>query len=367
MGIIIFIIVLSVLVIVHELGHFIAAKRAGVRVDEFGLGFPPKMVTLFKQGETAFTLNWIPFGGFVKIFGENYDSESNFTLQQKKKFTEVSKVWQVVILVAGVTFNMILAWLLFSGSFMIGMPYSVENELGARVSEPRLTIVSVMSDSPAFRAGLKTGDIVTNFGYKDESRNVILQKIDPDTLSSFISQSGEPIELHIKRGGFDSIIELTPTENVASRRFVIGISMDMVGILKLPPHTALWEGAKITLVMFKETVKGLGSLLFDAVRGRADLSQVTGPVGIVGIVGDASILGFVYILTLTAFISINLAIINLVPIPSLDGGRVLFVIIEAIKGSPISTRVFNAANSISFVLLILAMILITIRDVGNLF
>lgn len=380
MAIIFFLIVLSVLVIVHEAGHFIAAKKAGVRVDEFGLGFPPKAFKLFRKWNTDFTLNWIPFGGFVKIFGENYDENQPHVrhgtspmsdmglgqnLGQEKHFTQVSKVWQVIILAAGVTFNVLLAWLLFSTSFLIGMPYSVDNDLGSRVSNAEVTIISVLPESPAEMAGLKSGDVVVGFSRSDTPADGAM--VTPEALSSFISESDEEVILKIKRGRsiFETAVE--PSEMVVDGRYAIGINMDMVGTLQLPFLEAFWEGAKTTYYMIINTVKGLSALLFDAVRGRADLSQVTGPVGIVGIVGEASILGFVYILTLTAFISINLAVINLLPFPSLDGGRILFVIIEVVKGKPVSPRVFNAINSVSFALLILVMLLITVRDVSNLF
>lgn len=366
MSLIIFIIILSVLVFVHEMGHFIAAKRAGVRVDEFGIGFPPKMLNLFKVGETQFSLNWIPFGGFVKIFGENPDVEvmqMSSPALGSKKLTEVSKKWQVVILAAGVGFNFLLAWILISVGFAIGLPYSTDNKLGNLVKDPQLMIVSILSESPALEAGLKSGDIIRSISRDGE----VLENINGESVSQFVNKSGDKVHLEITRSGQVHNFEIIPSEKVLDGRFALGISMDTVGTLRLPIHLSLWEGAKTSISLFKETVKGISSLALAAIRGKADLSQVTGPVGIVGIVGDASDLGFIYILTLTAFISINLAVINLIPFPSLDGGRILFVIIEAIKGSPVNPRVLNWANTLGFALLIFLMIAITIRDVGNLF
>lgn len=359
MPILIFIIILSVLVFIHEMGHFLAAKKAGVRVDEFGIGFPPKIIDLFKRGETQFTLNWIPFGGFVKIFGENPNEENNV----ERSFQKVSKRWQVVILAAGVTFNFLLAWILLSLGFMTGLPYSVENKLGSQVINPELMVVNVLPGSPAFEVGLKSGDVIKSISRQSEALN----NISGESVSEFISQSGEPLNLEVERGGAIQNFEITPSEKILDGRFALGISMDTVGTLRLPTHLAFWEGMKTSVSLLTETVKGIGLLIIDAVRGRADLSQVTGPVGIVGIVSDASQLGFIYILTLTAFISINLAVINLVPFPSLDGGRILFCLIEAIKGSPVHPRIFNWANTLGFAFLIFLMIAITIRDVGNLF
>ena len=267
-----------------------------------------------------------------------------------------------MILAAGVVFNFLLAWLLISVGFLIGMPYSIENELGARVENAQLMVVHVLPDSPALTAGLQSGDII-----KSIARDEVLNEITPDAVSEFINKSGEEVTLKIERNGVLQYFQIMPSESVIDGRFALGISMDEVGTLRLPLHLALWHGIKTSISLLTETVKGLVNLLFDAVRGRGDLSQITGPVGIVGIVGDASALGFVYILTLSAFISINLAVINLLPFPSLDGGRILFVLIEAIKGSPVNPRIFNWANTVGFALLILLMITITIRDIGNLF
>ncbi|MEK9185151.1 MAG: M50 family metallopeptidase, partial [Patescibacteria group bacterium] len=266
-------------------------------------------------------------------------------------------------LAAGVTFNFLLAWLLISLGFFIGMPYSTENELGAKVQNPGLMIINVLPESPAFTAGLKSGDIITSISRKGE----MLAKIEPDKVSEFVNKSSDKINLQILRNGKRESFEIGPSENVLDGRFALGISMDTVGKLSLPLHLAFWHGVKTSISLLSETTKGLASLIIDAFRGRADISQITGPVGIVGIVGDASQLGFVYILTLAAFISINLAVINLLPFPSLDGGRILFVLIEAIKGSPVNPRFFNLANTIGFALLILLMLTITIRDIGNLF
>ena len=160
LSVIIFVVVLGVLVFVHELGHFLIAKKAGVRVDEFGFGYPPRAMTIGRRWGTLFTLNWIPFGGFVKIFGENYEEGDG-------GFTQVSKKWQAAILAAGVTFNIIFAWLLFSLGFLIGLPTSVENDFGAEVKNPVLTITGLLADSPAQRSGLKTGDKIKEISLPD--------------------------------------------------------------------------------------------------------------------------------------------------------------------------------------------------------
>jgi regulator of sigma E protease len=170
MTFLIFLIILGVLVFVHELGHFLVAKRAGVRVDEFGFGYPPRALKIGEKWGTLFTLNWIPFGGFVKILGENYEEDSPQKLASPesprvalagstrlsssqvsagKSFTQVSKKWQAAMLVAGITFNILFAWLLFSLGFMIGLPTPVDNNFGGEVKNPALTITGLLDSSPA--------------------------------------------------------------------------------------------------------------------------------------------------------------------------------------------------------------------------
>lgn len=359
MTIIIFIIVLGVLILVHEMGHFLVAKRAGVKVDEFGFGYPPRLWKIGTWRGTELTINWIPFGGFVKIFGENYTSPPNPSSRAGEgsyAFTEISKKWQAAILVAGVFFNFLFAWFLLSLSFMIGVPAPVENDFGGAVTDPRLTIVSVLPESPAALAGLKSGDKILNFN-------------SPDGFIDSVSRS-DSIDLKISRGGKIIDSNIRPVEGVIAGeqdRKAIGVSLDMVGTLKLSTAKSFVEGGKTAAELTYLTAKGIVNLIIDGVRGRADLSQVTGPVGIVGLVGDASRLGFTYLLTFTALISINLAVINLLPFPALDGGRLVIVVVEAIKRSPVNAKAVNWINSIGFVLLILLMILITFRDITRLF
>lgn len=375
MTIIIFIIILGLLVLVHELGHFLAAKKAGVRVEEFGFGYPPRALIIGRKWGTIFSLNWIPFGGFVKIFGENYEEAESLKLKAKSEnsptsnpqplsFVEISKKWQALILVAGVTFNLLFAWLLFSLGFLIGLPTPVENDFGATVTDPVLTIIEVLPDSPADLAGLKSGDKIQSiYTAKGETRGVF----DSAEISTLISQSEGEVQLMVLRGSKPLSFDIIPVDGLVDDKKAIGISMDMVGTLTLPLHQAFYEGGKTTYRLTQLTVAGLADLLVDAIRGEADTASVTGPIGIVGLVGDASRLGFTYLITFTALISINLAIINLVPFPALDGGRLLFVAIEALTRRPINKNFAQVANTTGFALLIGLMIFVTYRDIVKLF
>jgi regulator of sigma E protease len=365
MTFIIFLIILGVLVFVHEFGHFLMAQKAGVKVEEFGFGYPPRALKIGKRWGTLFTLNWIPFGGFVKIFGENYEEDIFQSSDLKNlRFTEVGKKWQAAILASGITFNIIFAWLLFSLGFMIGLPTPVENDFGAAVRNPALTIVGVIADSPAQKAGLKTGDKIKEVSLLNGE---ILKNLKPENVSDFINKSSGLVWIQINRGGKNLNFKVAPETGIVEGKKIIGIDMDMVGTLSLPMPKAVYEGGRATFKITYLTVGGLLNLIKEAVRGRADISQVTGPVGIIGLVGDASQLGFAYLITFAALISINLAIVNLIPFPALDGGRILFVAIEGITRKTINPKIAHILNTIGFALLIILMLIVTYRDVLKLF
>jgi regulator of sigma E protease len=366
MSIVIFLIILLVLVIVHEAGHFFTAKKFGIRVDEFGFGFPPKLFG-YKYGETEYTFNLLPLGGFVKIFGESPDDENTNGPDKARSFINKPKWQQALVLFAGVFANFILAWLLFSVGFMSGLPTSVGSSPdGQELRDVNLVVVSVVPDSPAMSAGLRSGDKI--FSLTSEGLNI--EDVNPDTLKKLVvSNEGKEIQIGFSRGLIDRInyINITPIASKEGGEAMIGIAMDQIGTLKLPFFSALSEGMSLTLSVTKATAVGLYGLVSDAVRGKGSLDSVTGPVGLVSIVGDAYSFGFVYLMSFAALISVNLAIINLVPFPALDGGRLLFLLIEKIKGSPISPKIANIANTIGFGILILLMIIITFHDVVKLF
>ncbi len=365
MSIIIFIIILAVLILVHELGHFIVAVKSGIKVSEFGIGFPPRLKKLFRWRETDFTLNAIPFGGFVKIFGENPDEESISGPDSARSFVNKSKWIQSLVLVAGVSFNIIFAWLLISAGFMSGLPTPVDYGGPGKIENARVIITSVTKDSPAEKANLKTGDAIVSI---TAGKNILSAPLSPENVSEFIKNSGdEKIDIVYTRGETELRSSVQPIGGIVENKKAIGISMDLIGILHLPFYQAFWEGAKTTVSLLQAIVVGLYGFLRDIVLGRGGFSQVAGPVGIVGMVGDVSHLGFIYLLSFTAFISLNLAVINLLPFPALDGGRLLFVFIEAIRRKPISVRVANTCNGIGFSLLILLMIAVTVHDVIKLF
>lgn len=366
MSIIIFVVILLVLVLVHEFGHFFTAKKFGIRVDEFGFGFPPKLFGI-KKGETEYTFNLLPIGGFVKIFGENPDEENTTGPDASRSFVNKPKWQQAVVLFAGIFANFLLAWFLFSIGFMSGLPTSVGSEpSGQKLSDVNLVVTSILQKSPAENAGLKVGDKIINLkNGKDFTTDV-----SSESVRTFIVESdGKEIDVGYLRGKDVEIktVKLIPVKSPNDGKFAIGISMDMIGTAKLSFFSSISEGMKLTLSMTKNTVLGLYTLIKGAIMGKGSMASVTGPVGMVGIVGDAYQFGFVYLLSFAALISINLAIINLMPFPALDGGRLFFLLIEKIKGSRLNPKITNTANMIGFSLLILLMVVITYHDVVKLF
>lgn len=371
MSILIFLVVLIVLILVHELGHFLVAKACGIRVDEFGLGFPPKIAGV-KYGETTYSINWIPFGGFVKIFGENPDDESISGPGASRSMVNKPKWMQILVLIAGISFNIIFAWLLISFGFMSGLPTSVSSYPNVNFTDAKIVVTNVLPGSPAEKARLKSGDVIMSMtaGTGVNTRVLIVgaSSTDVSVVQNFIAESAnQPITFEIAEGKNVSEIVATPVEGVIEDKVALGIGLDTIGTLQLPIHQALYQGALLTWDLTKVIAVGLVTFLKDIFIAKADLAQVTGPVGIVGLVGDAANLGFIYLLSFTSFISINLAVINLLPFPALDGGRILFVIIEAIKRSPIKPKVANTLNAIGFGLLILLMLVITFHDILKIF
>lgn len=366
LNILLFVAVLAILILVHEFGHFIVAKKSGIRVDEFGLGFPPKLWGK-KFGETTYTLNAIPFGGFVKIFGEDPNNENTNGPDRLRSFVHKPRYIEALVLVAGVAFNFLFACILLSVGFMVGMPSSIDEGYVGYAKDSHILITKVGENSPAEAADLKVGDTIVSVVGDDSALQDT--SLTPANIQQFIStHAGTKIALMYKREGETKTVFLTPVANAIEGRTepAIGIAMDQVGTVVLPIHLAIVEGFKFAGSLFLETVKGLYHLISGIFTGHGNLSQVTGPVGIVGMVGEASRMGFIYLVTFTSLISINLTVINLLPFPALDGGRLLFVVIEAVKRSPINPRISNTLNYAGFAILLALMAVVTFHDVFKL-
>jgi regulator of sigma E protease len=367
MYILIFIIILAVLVFVHELGHFLTAKWSGIRVDEFAVGFPPRIAS-FTKGETKYALGLIPFGGYVKIFGEDYEDANSDELKESpdKARSFIGKPWyiQCMVLLAGITFNIIFAWLLLSASFMVGMPAPADYQGQGQVQNAVTTVTSVQANSPAAAAGLTPGDNIIAISAGGDT----VQDPSSEAIQNFTaSHGGQPITITYLKGQETKTVEVTPTIREGNDKPTIGITMEAIGTLRLGFFQSIWQGLKLTVALVWATIVGLTQFLGNAIIGNAKMADVTGPVGIAGLVNDATQLGFSYVLSFTAFISINLAIINLIPFPALDGGRVLFVLIEKIRGKAFNTRAVQIVNTVGLALLLLLMVVVTFHDIAKFF
>ncbi len=359
MSFITLIIVISVLVFVHEFGHFIVAKKNGVRVDEFSIGFPPR-VWSFKRGETTYSLNLIPFGGYVKIFGENPDEASMRGPDSQRSFVNKNRGVQAAILIAGIAMNIIFAWALLSASFMIG----VQRAPAEGVSGSGIFISDVLANSPAEKAGLKPNDLI--IGITNNSGK-IEEKVNAINMEAVVTASaGKPIILTYERAGGTATTSVIAMSGVVKDKLAIGVAMVDVENLKLSFFPALLEGAKATWEVTVMTALGLKDFLLQIFSFKADLSQVSGPVGIAGYLNQARQFGASTLLSFVALISINLAVINLLPFPALDGGRLLFVAIEAVIRRPLNPKIANTLNLLGFALLLLLMVTITFSDVSKL-
>lgn len=350
----IFLAVIAVLVLSHEFGHFIFAKVRGVRVDEFGFGFPPRLFGM-KFGETLYSINLLPFGGFVRIYGEDEaGGESDPRNFASRSFSE--KFW---IIFAGVLMNMLLAYVLFTSGHILGLPSVVDESNQAYAHDMAVRIIEVVPGSPAENAGLLPGDAILRMQFAAET----LQIQEREQVQDFIkAHAGEQIMLTVEREGEELTMAATPRKNPTPEQGALGIAMLKTGVIKSPIWQAPWEGLKTTYYATKNVAAGLVLFFGNLVRG-VFMEEVSGPVGIAQAAGQAGRLGFIYLLHLTAIMSVNLAILNLLPIPALDGGRIFFLIIEKIRGIPISIRVTQMVHAIGFAVLILLMLIITYKDI----
>lgn len=361
MSIILFLIILGALIFVHELGHFLVAKATKMRVDEFAIGFPPRLFSKTWKG-TRYALNLLPLGGYVKIFGENPDEQGAKDKDAKGSFARSSLVSQALVLVAGVTFNVLFAWILISISFMSGFlaPRSFE---GAGTFDDTNIIITGFSatDTPAEEGGLMIGDAIMELSVGEDT---IAKPLTEQDIIAFVARNqDEALSVTVERKEELHTLSITPETIAGSERKAIGIMLERVGVVNLPFFTALYQGAITTGILIQETVLGLWTLI----TGGAELNQVSGPVGIVGMVGDAAQFGLAYLLTFTALISINLAVINLLPIPALDGGRLVFVLIEGITRKTIPAKIYGTVNAVGLIALLTLMAVVTIFDIIKLF
>jgi len=364
--ILLFLAVLFVLVLVHEWGHYIIAKKTGMRVDEFGIGFPPRLFG-FRRGETEYTLNALPLGGFVRIYGESlvHDAAEEHDPDKARALWARPKWAQALVLVAGVVMNVVLAYVLYVAVFMIGVPTPVSEDRAAAGAE--LYIASVVPESPL--ATLVTpGTVVTAV---TAANGVALTELTPSSFSAFVGTHGaDLLTLTVREGGEERTIAVLPQPGLITgepERLAVGVALTLVVIEQQDFFAALRSAGVATGEGLWLILVGVGTLLSGAVTGTADLSQVAGPVGIAGMVGDAAEFGLTALLSFVAIISLNLAVVNMLPFPALDGGRLLLLLGEVIFRRPANMLWTHRLNAAGFILLMVFMVIVTYNDIMRLF
>jgi regulator of sigma E protease len=356
--IIVFLLILSLLIFVHELGHFVMARRVGAKVEEFGFGYPPRIFGI-RRGETIYSLNWIPIGGFVKILGEDGEERDNPRSLNSKSIWQRAQVFS-----AGVIMNFILAATLLSAGYAIGLPAIVGESQNNSLKDPKIQITEIAAESPAAESGMKVGDEIR----KQKTKNKEAKNINEvEDLQNFVGEhKGEEIILTIQRGEEEIDFSVTPRENFPENQGPMGIGLAKIAIVSYPIHQAIYQGVKTTINLTILIIVLFAKLIWGIITTGHLIFEIGGPVAIVSLTGDAAKMGLIYLLQFTALISINLAVINALPFPALDGGHLFFLAVEKIRKKPVSKKILNKVNNFGFTFLLFLMLIITVHDVMRL-
>ena len=341
--------------IIHEFGHFIIAKKFGVRVDEFGIGYPPRIFGK-KIGETIYSINWLPLGAFVRIYGEEGG------LDDYRSFSNL-KIWQrVLIVIGGVAAFWITAIIIFSIVFAIGSDLPVSDQDVQGMVNPQVKIVEVSANSPASLAGLKTGDTITDI--KVNGTDTKINKV-AEFQKAVGDNKGKEIDLTVNRAGKVFDVNITPRINPPAGEGAVGVGLERMATLikKTSWYMAPVKGAEYTWQTTVNAVVGLYSTFSDLFqrKGLPAGASFAGPLGITIFLANAASYGIGFFLYFVGMISVFIAIFNLFPIPALDGGKLIFLIIEKIKGKPVSVNVEQWITMTCFVILICLSLFITVK------
>lgn len=357
LAIIIAFISLISLLVLHEFGHFLLAKKFGVKVEEFGIGYPPRLIGK-KIGETLYSINLLPFGAFVKILGEEERIDDPRSFNKKP-------IWQrVLILIAGCLSFWLVSAILLSVVMNLGVPRAVSDDFNQGSVSPKVQIIAVAPDSPAQAAGLRVGDTIKEViinGSKFEIQKV--KKI----INLTEANKGKEIILTIERGKEILGIKLIPRISPPEGEGPMGVALTRTIIESYPWYQAPIKGILTTGNLTIAIIQGWFGALKNLVKGQPTGVQVMGPVGIFSLTSQMSQLGTSYFLQFIAMLSIYIAIFNLLPIPAVDGGRLLFLGIEAVRRKPIPQNLEQRINAVFFSLLIILMIWVTIKDITRIF
>lgn len=368
--IIAFILILGLLIFVHEFGHFIVAKRMGVKVEEFGFGYPPRLFGKKIRG-TIYSLNLIPFGGFVKIFGEDGK------YKEKKYSFANKKIWQrALMLVAGVAMNFLLAAFALGLGHGLGLPTAIEDGTTGQMRHIRIQVLQVALNSPAKEAGILAGDSILELkeiisqdcsSCGKSLTNRPGQSLKPDSVQdvqNFTQEhQGQKIILILERGKEILEVNLAPRINPPSDEGAMGVALAKTAIVSYPWYLAFLKGFESAFYLLIAIIVAIFGLFWQLIATGRWTGEGGGPIAIYMLTEQMRNLGFIYLLQFTALLSINLAIINGFPFPALDGGRLLFLGIEKIKGKPVSPKIERLVHNIGFAIIIALMLAITWRDI----
>ena len=360
LSIVTFVLVLGILVFVHELGHFLVAKWTGMRVDEFALGFPPRVFAI-KRGETTYAINALPLGGYVKIYGENGLNEEG----DPRAFDRKSVWARTLVLVAGVCMNLVFAFLALCVAYTVGFPAisaEIESIPGAVVTSGQVLVADTVAGSAAARAGVQSGDIVVSFLDPQNGKRTDIQTI--DDLQAYTSSRQAAHDLSVQVTLDRDETSVTLPVSLAAAGTPLGVEVVGADSIRLPFYRTPEAAIQVINTVGTSTwyaLKDFATSLFHAKLDR----DISGPVGIYKATSSAAQDGFASVVFLTVALSINLALLNILPIPVLDGGKLLFVLIEAaFKRRVIAVEVENIITTISFALLILLIGIVTLKDIG---
>jgi regulator of sigma E protease len=359
-----FLLLLGILVAVHEFGHFIVAKWSGMRVDEFSIGFPPR-IARWQKGETRYVFGLIPFGGYVHIFGESGDEADD---ADPRSF-ERKSVWaRIAVILAGVTMNLLFAFVVLVMAFSVGFSSFAQDLTtvpGSTVVKSRVILVGIQKDSPAEKAGLLPGDIVKTIRPDNGERKEVQSVGDLQDLAKQYQAAGTyNVSVAFERDGSALARDLT----IQPTGPALGVEIQSLNRVRVPvwyaPQVAIKEMRAIITITWDALSGFFGGLLF---QGKLD-PAVSGPIGIYNATASASRVGFEQVVFLGVALSINLALLNLLPIPALDGGRFVFLALEAVFRRRVVKRQYEQMIvTIGFMSLISLMIVLTARDIWKLF
>jgi regulator of sigma E protease len=358
---------LSLLILGHEAGHFLAAKAFGLKVDEFGFGFPPRIAAK-KIGETEYSINWLPFGGFVRIAGERgefalvdgeekdaadntvtggagapatFKNPAAGSIDESRQFYTQPAWKKSIVILAGVFTNFLLGWLFITIVLMTGVPQT-------------LVVAGTEHGSPAAAAGIQAGDIIKGY----TSAQSFIDYID--------AHKGEPVTVAVLRNDKTIDFTMTPRTNPGPNQGAIGVALEQGGAKSEGFFAAVRDGLFAAWNVSVLTVQAFGHLIVQVFTRASIPAGIVGPVGIFGVAEETGKIGLTYLLQFIGIISLNLMVVNCIPFPALDGGRFVFILIEKVRRAPLSYKVEAWVNGIGFALLLALMIALTVRDIHGL-